>query len=276
MMRKKKLPVLKYFLLILVACVQIYPFIWMLFFSLKDNNQIFSMNVMGLPNPVQWSNYTAAVHNGHILQFFFNSTVVTFFAMALTLLLSLMLAYAISRMRWKFGRPLLILFLLGIMIPAQAIVLPVFLMITRLNLYNTRVSLILVYTVITMPVSIYILSAYMRNLPQELEESAALDGADIYRIFFRIIVPIVKPAVITVLILNFISMWNELLLSYILISKTNLLTLTVGLLTMQAKYNTEWGPIGAALVISSFPTVLIYLFLNKYIQESFIMGSVKG
>jgi len=275
-MRKKKLPVLKYFLLILVACVQIYPFFWMLFFSLKDNNQIFSMNVMGLPNPVQWANYTAAVQNGHILQFFFNSTVVTFFAMALTLLLSLMLAYAISRMRWKFGRPLLIIFLLGIMIPAQAIVLPVFLMITRLHLYNTRISLILVYTVITLPVSIYILSAYMRNLPQELEESAALDGADIYRIFFRIITPIVKPAIITVLILNFIGMWNELLLSYILISKTNLLTLTVGLLTMQAKYNTAWGPIGAALVISSFPTVLIYLFLNKHIQESFIMGSVKG
>ena len=275
-MRKKKLPILKYFLLILVACVQIYPFFWMLFFSLKDNNQIFSMNVMGLPNPVQWANYTAAVQNGHILQFFFNSTVVTFFAMALTLLLSLMLAYAISRMRWKFGRPLLIIFLLGIMIPAQAIVLPVFLMITRLHLYNTRISLILVYTVITLPVSIYILSAYMRNLPQELEESAALDGADIYRIFFRIITPIVKPAIITVLILNFIGMWNELLLSYILISKTNLLTLTVGLLTMQAKYNTAWGPIGAALVISSFPTVLIYLFLNKHIQESFIMGSVKG
>jgi raffinose/stachyose/melibiose transport system permease protein len=275
-MRKRKTHVLKYILLILVACIQIYPFIWMLLFSLKDNNQIFSMNVMGLPNPPQWSNYINAIQNGHILTYFYNSTVVTLGSLALTLLLSLMLAYAISRMRWKFGKPLLILFLLGIMIPAQAIVLPVFLIVTKVHLYNTLYSLILVYTVVTMPTSIYILSAFMQNLPKELEESAALDGANIYKIFFQIIVPIVKPAIITVLILDFISVWNELLLSYILISKSSLFTLTVGLLSMQAKYNTDWGPIGAALVISSFPTVMIYLFLNKHIQESFIMGSVKG
>jgi raffinose/stachyose/melibiose transport system permease protein len=275
-MRKKKLPILKYFLLILVAIIQVYPFIWLLSFSLKDNNQIFSMNVMGFPNPIGWSNYADAVNAGHVLQYFYNSVVITFFAMMVTLLFSLMLAYAVSRMRWKLGRPLLVLFLLGIMIPAQAIVLPLFLTITKIHLYNTRISLILVYTVISMPVSIYVLSAYMRNLPKELEESAALDGANIYKIFFRIITPIVKPAIITVLILNFISIWNELLISYILISKTSLFTLTVGLLSMQAKYNTAWGPIGAGLVISSLPTIIIYLFLNKHIQESFIMGSVKG
>ena len=231
---------------------------------------------MGLPNPVNWSNYADAVHNGKILLYFYNSFFVTFFSLALALLLSLMLAYAVARMHWKHGNKLLVYFLLGIMIPAQAIVLPLFLTMHKIGLYNTRLSLIIVYAVITLPTSIFILAAFMKNLPKELEESAALDGANVYRIFFRIIVPIVKPAIVTVIILGFIGVWNELLLAYILNSDTNLLTLTVGLLSMQAKYNTEWGPIGAALVIASLPTVIIYLFLNKHIQDSFIMGSIKG
>jgi raffinose/stachyose/melibiose transport system permease protein len=266
----------KYIVLTLIALIQVYPFVWMLLFSLKDNNDIFGGNVMGFPRVLHWENYTFALGSGHTLQYFLNSVIVSGVSIALSLIISLMVAYAVSRMRWKYGKHLLAFFLLGIMIPGQAIILPVYITMHILKLYNTLLSLILVYAAICLPTSVFILSAYMQNLPKELEESSALDGAGIYKIFFKIIVPVIKPAIATVVIFSFLTVWNEFMFAYILISKESLMTITVGLFAMQGKYFTNWGPIGAALVIASFPTIAIYLAINKNIQSSLVIGTVKG
>jgi raffinose/stachyose/melibiose transport system permease protein len=248
----------------------------MLLFSLKDNNEIFSGNVMGFPREIHWENYSFALQDGNTMKYFLNSVIVCSASIVLSLLISLMVAYAVSRMRWKYGKQLLTFFLLGIMIPGQAIILPIYITIHMIKIYNTLFSLILVYTAICLPTSIFVLSAYMQNLPRELEESSALDGANIYRIFFGIIVPVIKPAIATVVIFSFLTVWNEFMFAYILIGDSNLMTITVGLFAMQGKYFTNWGPIGAALVIASFPTIAIYLAINKNIQKSLIIGAVKG
>ena len=267
---------IKYFFLILFAVIQIYPFVWMLFFSIKNNYDIFGGNVMGFPKILHFENYEKAVHQGEVLIFFRNSTIVTLISIAVTTLLSLMVAYAVSRLYWKYGKHLLIFFLIGIMIPVQAVVLPVFITIHKIGLYNTHLSLIIVDTAMAMPTAIFIMSAYMRNLPRELEESAALDGAGVYRIFFRIIVPIVKPVIVASIILSFIAIWNEFMMAYMLIGDSKFFTLTVGLFAMQGSYTTNWGMMGAGMVICSFPTLILYLLLSKKVQESFIMGAVKG
>ena len=279
-MTKKKMKngknTITHILLSLFAFVQIYPLFWLFEFSLKDNSEIFGGNIAGLPQHWRFGNYVTAFFQANIMQYFFNSVLVTVITIALTIIIAAMSSYAISRMIWKGSEITLKLVLMGMMVPIHAALLPLFIILSKSHMLNSYLSLIIPYVAFGLPMAIYLFISFMESLPRELEEAAAIDGCGIYQMFFRIILPLIRPAIATVSIFTFISAWNELMFAVTFINKAEYKTLTVGIMSMVGAYTTKWGGIGAGLMIATIPTVIMYLLLSKQVQQSLVAGAVKG
>ena len=268
--------VVKYTVLIIWTFVSLFPLYYMLMFSLKDNSEIFGSNVIGLPKHWLWSNYKKALIAGNMGLYFFNSCVVTGLTILFTILFSLMAAYALERMIWKGRKQINALFMLGLTVPIHAAILPIFIILRKFHMLNSYQSLIVPYVAFALAMAIMICSSFMISIPVELEESACIDGAGIYKIFWVIICPLMKPAFASVAIFTFLQAWNELMFAIIYISDSKYRTLSVGIQSLSGAYTSDWGPIGAGLVIATFPTLIIYLFMSKKIQSSLMAGAIKG
>ena len=268
--------VVKYTVLIIWTFVSLFPLYYMLMFSLKDNSEIFGSNVIGLPKHWLWSNYKKALIAGNMGLYFFNSCVVTGLTILFTILFSLMAAYALERMICKGRKQVNALFMLGLTVPIHAAILPIFIILRKFHMLNSYQSLIVPYVAFALAMAIMICSSFMISIPVELEESACIDGAGIYKIFWVIICPLMKPAFASVAIFTFLQAWNELMFAIIYISDSKYRTLSVGIQSLSGAYTTDWGPIGAGLVIATFPTLIIYLFMSKKIQSSLMAGAIKG
>ena len=262
--------------LIFWALINLFPVYWMFTFSLKNNEEIFGSNVAGLPENWLWSNYAEALKTGNMGRYFLNSGIVAVSTILITLAVALMATFALTRLIWRRRKALNKFFMLGLTIPIHASIVPIYVTLSRLHLLNTYLALIVPYAAFSLSMAILVCTGFMNEIPRELDEAACIDGCGVWGIFFRIIVPLMKPAVATVGIYTFLQCWNELMFANIFISKTALKTLPVGIQALSGQYTTAWGPIGAALVVATFPTLLIYVFLSKRIQESFIAGAVKG
>lgn len=265
-----------YVVLMFWTFVSVYPIYWMITFSLKDNKEIFGENVIGLPKHWLWENYQAALTVGNIVQYFANSAIVTVSTIMLTIIFSLMASYALNRMIWKGQKKVNNLFMLGLTIPIHAAILPVFIILKNLHMTNSYQALIIPYVAFALAMAIMISTNFLQTIPVELEEAACIDGCSVYGIFFRIICPLMKPALSTVAIFTFLQAWNELMFAVIFISDSKYRTLSVGIQTLSGEYTTEWGPIGAALTIATIPTLIVYCFMSKKIQDSLIAGAIKG
>ena len=268
--------ILSYIGLILWMLINLFPVYWMFTFSLKDNKEIFGENVVGLPKHWLWSNYTSAMNTGKMGRYFLNSTIVSVATILITLGVALLATFALTRLIWKRRKALNKFFMLGLTIPIHASIVPVYVTLSRLHMLNTYWALIIPYAAFSLSMAILVCTGFMNEIPRELDEAACIDGCGIWRIFFKVIAPLMKPAVATVGIYTFLQCWNELMFANIFISKTELKTLPVGVQALSGQYTTAWGPIGAALVLATFPTLFIYIFLSKKIQESFVAGAVKG
>lgn len=265
-----------YLILLLWTVISIFPLYWMILFSFKDNNEIFNKSALSLPESWNLTNYVEALTKGQMGRYFFNSILVTGITIFLTLVIALMASYAVSRLLWK-GRTLLNnIFMLGLTLPIHAALLPVFLILRSMHMLNTFSSLFIPYTAFALAMAIMICNSFMMNIPEELEESACMDGCGTFGIFFRIIVPLMKPAVSTIAIFTFLQAWNELMFATVFVSDSAHRTLTVGMQSLVGTYSTNWGPIGAALVIATIPTVIVYLFISKKVQDSLVAGAIKG
>ncbi len=265
-----------YFILSFWAIINLFPIYWMFTFSLKENAEIFGKNVIGLPQKWLWENYSEALGTGNMALYFFNSAVVTFITIALTTVCALMATYALSRMEWKGRKTLNNVFMLGLTVPIHAAILPVFLILSKLKMTNSYQALIVPYTAFALAMAIMICQSFIENIPRELEEAACIDGCGVFRIFTKIILPLMKPALSTISIFTFLSAWNELMFAVIFIGESRYRTLTVGIQTLSGSYTTKWGPIGAALCIATFPTLIVYSFMSKKIQASLMAGAIKG
>lgn len=267
---------LKYVLLIIVTLIQIFPLYWLITFSLKSNVEIFGENVIGLPLDWRFENYVEALTKSEILRYFLNSVFYSAVTVAVAGLLSAMAAYAIARMHWKWSGKAFGLFSIGIMIPAQAALLPLFQLVDALGLKGGYLGLLIPYIAGAIPMSIMILTGFFKGIPKEIEEAACIDGCGIYRCFFSLMIPIIKPALATASIFTFLGTWNELMLANTFVDKDAFRTLPVGIMSFAGQYSTDWGLIGAGMVIATLPTILIYFLLSNQVQESLVAGAVKG
>lgn len=258
------------------ALINLFPVYWMFTFSLKSNDEIFGENVAGLPREWLWSNYADAMKVGNIFRYFLNSTLIAVVTIAIVMIVALMATFALTRFIWQ-GRKMMNSFLmLGLTIPIHASIVPIYVTLSRLHLLNSYVSLIIPYAAFSLAMAILICTGFMEGIPMELDEAACIDGCGTFRIFFQIIVPLMKPAVATVSIYTFLQCWNELMFANIFVSDTAHKTLPVGIQALSGQYLTEWGPVGAAMVLATFPMLIFYIFFSKKIQDSFIAGAIKG
>lgn len=268
--------VLLYSLLILVALLQILPLIWLLLFSLKNNQEVFDMAPFALPATPRWENYVKVWTEGNISLYFFNSVWITVVSVVFTVLFASLVTFAITRMRWK-GRSLVLgLFMVGMMIPVHSTLIPLFSLFLKLHLTDHPLSVILSYIAFNMPITIMILLGFYYALPREVEEAAVMDGCSVHRIFFRIVLPMTSSVIATTAIINMIYDWNEFIFVNTFISTDAYKTLTVGVQNFIGQYTTDWGAIGATLMISILPILIAFLVLSNRIVEGIAAGSVKG
>ncbi|MFP3122251.1 carbohydrate ABC transporter permease [Ectobacillus funiculus] len=265
-----------YLFLAIVAVFQIFPIIWLFLFSLKNNQEVFNMSPFALPEHPKWENYAKVWTEGNISQYFMNSVVYTVAAVILTVVLASMVTFAITRMNWKGSKLVLGLFMVGLMIPVHSTLIPLFSTFTQFNLIDSPLSVILSYTAFNLPITIMILLGFYEALPREVEEAAVMDGASINHIFFKITLPMTSPVIATAAIINMIYNWNEFVFVNTFISSDSYKTLTVGIQNFIGQYTTDWGAIGATLVISILPILIAFFILSNRIVEGIASGSVKG
>jgi raffinose/stachyose/melibiose transport system permease protein len=247
-----------------------------LIYSFKTNEEILSGSFFSLPTSLQWVNYSINLDEGRYWKYLFNSVLTTSVTMVCVILLASLAAFAISRFRWKYGQLVMLLFLLGLMIPLQATLLPLMIIFRDMEILNTRWSLILPYVAFQTPIAVFILSGFMKSIPNEIEESAIVDGAGVFRIFGNIVLPISVPPIMTVCILTFINIWNEYILAATFISKEALKTLPFGVNSFVSQYSVNYGATGAFLVLSAVPIVVVYFLLADRITKGMVAGAVKG
>jgi len=268
--------VLVYFALIFWTFINLFPIYWMFTFSLKDNKEIFGENVVGLPANWLWSNYSKALSSGDMGRYFLNSIIISFVTILITLIAAIMATYGMTRIVWKGSNAMNSFFMLGLTIPIHASIVPIYITLSRVKMLNSYQALIVPYAAFSLAMAILIATGFMNEIPKDLDEAARIDGCGVWRTFFHVIAPLMKPAVSTIGIYTFLQCWNELMFASVFNSGDKLKTLPAGVQEMSGRYTTEWGPIGAALVIATFPTLVVYIFLSKKIQSSFIAGAVKG
>lgn len=267
--------IIKYALMIVFAIMCLYPLIWLFLASFKTNQELY-VNTWGLP--ASWSpvNYVNAIVKGNILRYFGNSVIIAVCAVLVTAILATMASYAITRMRWKLSKTAYNIFLLGMMIPVYALIIPLFSIFKTMGLLNTYLAVIIPQIAVGLPMSIFIICGFMEGIPRDLEEAAIIDGCSIYRCFTSIILPISKSSIVTVAVVQFINVWNDLLLPRIFLTDSSMMTLPVGLTNFQAMYSTDYVGEIAAVIITIIPTILVYIALHKQIMEGMVAGAVKG
>jgi N-acetylglucosamine transport system permease protein len=269
--------ILTYAVLILWALMVIFPMVWLLYTSFKTDREIF-FSPWSLPAALQFNNFQRAWVEAHIGEYFFNSVVVVIPSIALTLLFSSMTSYVLARFPFPLNRFFTYLFLSGMLFPIFLALVPLFFLVKDLGMLNTYHGLILVYVAYSLPFSIFFLTGFFKTLPSELHEAAIIDGANQYQVFFRIMLPLAQPGLISIGIFNFLGQWNQYILPLVLISVPERYLLTQGLAYMlyQQFYGSDWSGLFAALTIVMVPTVLAYVVFQGQIQKGITVGALKG
>lgn len=264
-------------LIVLLLIVEIYPLLWILLGSFKTQSEFLNDPFWTLPSSWDFSNYVSAFTTGNMGQYILNSVLTVFPALFLTIALGVAAAFALEILVWKGRGAVLLLFLAGIMVPGQMVLLPLFSIYFNIGLTGTLWPLIITYTAAGLPLTVFMIATYFRAVPRELFEAATIDGAGLIRQFWSIGVPIVRNAIFTVALVQFFFLWNDLLIALTFTNSENLRTIQVGLLNFTGQYGAiQYGPLFAAICVSIFGTLLLYLFLNQRVMKGLAAGSVKG
>ncbi|PID56509.1 sugar ABC transporter permease [candidate division KSB3 bacterium] len=259
---------------VLCAFVCLYPVALMLLSSLKTNAEIFA-KPMGLPSSLSLASYTQLLEQLPYFGYVKNSAIVSIASVCLTLACGSSASFYIARFQFPWNGALFFYFLMGMMIPMKLGIIPLFLFMRNLGLLGSLWSLIWVYTAIGIPISVLILSRFFRTMPRELEEAARIDGASNLSIFWHILLPVMKPALGTVTIIHFITVWNDFFFPLIFIHDEAKKTIPVGMLTLFSEYSTDWSVLFAGLTLSSLPMLLLFFAVSKQFMEGITAGAVK-
>jgi len=275
---KKIVKAITVFFLTLFAGVQLFPLYWLVMFSLKSNTDILmSDNILGWPQVFQWKHYVTVLTKSTIPLYILNSVIYSGVTVLVTGLLTAMAAYAITRLRWKYSNTVFMVFVIGIMIPVHAALWPLYQVLQVTGLRDVPyVGLIIVYIAFAIPMSVMILASFYKAIPLELEEAAFIDGCSVYGCFWRIMVPLIMPALATASIFTVMGTWNDLLLVQTYVDFNKLKTITVGVLDFVGQHSRSLGLIGTGLVTATVPVIVIYIIFSEKIQQSLLQGAIKG
>jgi N-acetylglucosamine transport system permease protein len=259
------------------ALFSVFTLIWLCYTSLKSNQELFG-NVWSLPSRIHWENYYTAWVTSKMGTYFLNSVLVLGGSILLIVILSSLAAYVLARREFIGNAAIVTLFLAGLGVPVQLLIVPLYKLLHEIHLINSLYGLILVYTTISLPFTIFLLVGFFKTIPSELEESGAIDGASESRTFFQIMLPLAMPGIVTSVILNFISLWSEYLFAMVLISDETKRTLSLGVYSLKNSmtYSADWAGMFAGVVILMIPSVIIFILLSERITSGMTVGAVKG
>ncbi|GAB3632249.1 carbohydrate ABC transporter permease [Microbacterium sp. AGC85] len=254
-----------------------YPLFWMFINSLKSNSDFLNNPSYAMPEIWRWDNYVTGWETANLSTTVVNSVLVTFPSLILLVLLGTAAGYALEVLVFKGRSTILLVFLAGIMIPGQMIILPLFTAFFNIGLTGSLLPLILIYTAGGLPLTVFMMATYFRAIPREIFEAATIDGASMIRAFFSIGMPMMRNAIFTVAIVQFFQIWNDLLIALVFGGQRKLNTIQVGLLNFSGEYGSvNYGPLFAAICITVFAILILYLFLNQRIMKGLAAGAVKG
>ncbi len=269
------LQVVKWFLLIFFAVYALFPLLWLGLTSFKTNAE-FMENPFSFPAVWQFQNYTAAFEVSGIGTMMLNSVFVSFAAMAFCVLIASMIAYCIARFKFRGKEVIFALFSAGILVPLNAFMVPYFVIISELNLYDSLGGLILVYTAIGIPITTFIMRGFIETIPKEVEEAAYIDGCGFFGRYFKIILPLSRTGLITGGILHFINCWNEFVYANLIISSSANKTIQLGIRYFTNQFTSDYVSMYAAIILSIVPCVVAYILFQEKIVSGLTSGAVKG
>ncbi len=262
-------------IMILFSITCIFPVIWILYSSLKTKDE-FMLDIISLPARPRLDNYYHAFVEGKMYTYFISSIFNSSTTVFLVILIAFCIGYVLSRYRFKGRNFIYTLFIAGMLIPVYALIVPLFVQFKVLGFYDRFFTLIIPYIAIRLPLAIFLFESFIKTIPVELDEAAYMDGASTFFTMSRIILPVCKPVLSTILILAFLDTWNEFPFALVLVTKEVYRTIPVGLTNFYGQYTTDYTTLMAAMVLSILPVIIVYLLFNKKIIQGMTAGAVKG
>ena len=273
--KQKAARVFSYLFMALCVLVALFPIVWVVLSSFKTNREILS-NGLQLPSTFSFSGYKQALEMAPILKFFVNSLIVSFASTALNVFILAMAGYVFAKKKFRFKNLIFGILSLSMVIPSTALMSPVYTVITKLHLYDTKMALILVYTALNMPISLMILRSAFAAIPTELEEAAYIDGAGFFRTFWQVMMPCAKGGLASAAELAFLESWNEFTFALLLTSSTSTRTLPLSLSYFTSQFSFNYTAMFAAITIAVLPSIIVFSIFQEQVCSSLTAGSVKG
>lgn len=275
--RKRVTPwaVARHAILIGICLLAVYPLLFVLLTALKTQAD-YSEDPLGLPWPITFSNFGDALRGGEFFTWAKNSVILTVGAVAVATVSAALCSFAIAKMRWRGQNVLLSINVALMIVPPVVLLLPLFILWVDLSLISTYRGVIIIYAGLTIPFSVYLLTTFFRTVPREILESALADGASHFRILLQIVLPMSMPAIVTLIVVNCLWVWNELLIALVFLPDDELKTLMVGITVFRSKYNLDIPITMAGMFLASLPMIALYVFGQRYFIRGLIAGAVKG
>jgi raffinose/stachyose/melibiose transport system permease protein len=264
-----------YAILVFFAVVVLLPLLWLFMSSLKTLEDL-TQNVWGLPKKIELHNYVFAWKQSHMGVYLRNSLVATLVAILVSTTASTTMAYSLARFRFRINRLIYYFAIAGMMIPIHSAVIPLYLIALEWKMQNNLVALGFIYAAFRIPVSVFILESFMLTIPRELEECAIIDGCGYWKIFWKIIAPLSRDGVVTIMVLTAQATWNELLVAMLMLSKPMLKTLPIGVMGFLTEYVSNYQLLCAGLILALIPNLVFYALMQEKIEKGMTVGAVKG
>lgn len=259
---------------LLAVCV--FPFVWMALSSVKTLGELYTVPPVWLPEVLSLENYRKVLFESNVPRYFLNSAVISIGATALALSLAVFASYGLARFQFKGKGAYQAAILLGQLLPTAAIIVPLFITLRVLGLVNTYLGLILVYMIITLPLSVWMLTSYFRAIPVELEEAAIIDGCSRLGVLFRITLPLSAPGIVAIVVYAFVTTWNEFIFALVLAQDYRVKTLPIGIAEFTTEFNTDWGAVMAASLLMTLPIAILFFAMQRMFVGGLTAGAMKG
>ncbi|RUT28592.1 carbohydrate ABC transporter permease [Arsenicitalea aurantiaca] len=261
---------------IVLVLVCLFPFAWMALSSVKTLGELYTVPPIWWPASPTWENYRTVLFESNIPRYFLNSVIISVGSTGLALILAIFASYGFARFNFRGKSWLQSFVLIGQLLPTAAIIVPLFITLRVLGLVNTFWGLILVYMIITLPLSVWMLTSYFKAIPVELEEAAIIDGASRLGVLFRITLPLSLPGIVAVLVYAFVTTWNEFIFALCFATDSSVKTLPIGLAEFSTEFNTDWGAVMAASVVMTVPIAILFFSMQKLFVGGLTAGATKG
>jgi raffinose/stachyose/melibiose transport system permease protein len=267
--------ILFYLGLLLLVAFWFTPILTIILASIKSPADYYSgMGLFELPERIHWNNFTEAIRKGNLVTYMKNGLTISFIKVPIGIFVEALAAFAITRLPIRFKTGIFVYFLLGMMLPMQIALVPINIIYQHLHLHNTYFGLMYAYVAFGTGFGILVLRGYFNTIPREIDDAARIDGCNRWQLFTRIILPISKPAIATLFIIDFLGTWNEYLLASVIIHDSKMKTVSTGLMSFVGEHNTDQGILSAGVLISIVPVLLVFLFFQRYFVEG-MAGAVK-